>query len=476
MTDIDEAITYDDVLLKPQKSSVTSLRDIDTSTQLTPNIRMNVPVTSACMDTVTEAELAIALAKEGGIGMIHRFMPIEDEAEEVRKVKRSESHVIEQPAAVEPDDPATQAQQVMDERGISGVLVTRENRLEGIITNRDLAFRDDLDLEVRKLMTPRDDMITAEPGTSLEEAKEVFRNEKIEKLPLVDDDDRIQSLITAKDIEKIEEHPLASKDDKGRLRVGAAIGVHESIERTEALLDAGADVIVLDIAHGHLEAGLDTIRDVKDEFGDIELVAGNIATAEAAEDLIAAGADCVKVGVGPGSMCTTRVVAGAGVPQFTAVRNCVEAADAHDIPVIADGGIKNSGDMAKALAAGASSVMIGGLLAGTKEAPGREITKDGQKFKMTRGMASMEAAVDRNKRRGKEQEELDQKVAEGIEAAVPYRGTVEEVIQELRGGLQSGISYCGADSILSMQEKAEFVRITGAGQRESQPHDVKERL
>lgn len=476
MTDIDEAITYDDVLLKPQKSSVTSLRDIDTSTQLTPNIRMNVPVTSACMDTVTEAELAIALAKEGGIGMIHRFMPIEDEAEEVRKVKRSESHVIEQPAAVEPDDPATQAQQVMDERGISGVLVTRENRLEGIITNRDLAFRDDLDLEVRKLMTPRDDMITAEPGTSLEEAKEVFRNEKIEKLPLVDDNDRIQGLITAKDIEKIEEHPLASKDDKGRLRVGAAIGVHESIERTEALLDAGADVIVLDIAHGHLEAGLDTIRDVKDEFGDIELVAGNIATAEAAEDLIAAGADCVKVGVGPGSMCTTRVVAGAGVPQFTAVRNCVEAADAHDIPVIADGGIKNSGDMAKALAAGASSVMIGGLLAGTKEAPGREITKDGQKFKMTRGMASMEAAVDRNKRRGKEQEELDQKVAEGIEAAVPYRGTVEEVIQELRGGLQSGISYCGADSILSMQEKAEFVRITGAGQRESQPHDVKERL
>ncbi len=474
---IEEAITYDDVLLKPQRSTVTDLRSIDTSTRLTDSIELNVPVTSACMDTVTESELAVALAREGGIGMIHRFMPIEDEAAEVRAVKRSESHVIEDPVSVTPETAASRVREMMDNRGISGILVTKGDRLEGLVSRRDIIFRDDLEKEVHKLMTPQENLITGSPETGLEDAKEIFRTEKVEKLPLTDRDGRLHGLITAKDIEKIEQHPRACKDDKGRLRVGAAIGVHEAIKRTEALNQAGADVIVLDIAHGHLKAGLDTIRDVKDHFGDdIELVAGNIATKEATEDLIAAGADCVKVGVGPGSMCTTRVVAGAGVPQLTAVMDCIEAADAHDVPVIADGGIKNSGDLAKAMAAGASSVMIGGLLAGTKEAPGREVTKDGRKYKMTRGMASMEAAMSRNQRRGREQEDLDQKVSEGIEAAVPYRGTVSEVVQELRGGLQSGISYCGAESVQGMQDNAEFVRITGAGKRESEPHDVEERL
>jgi IMP dehydrogenase len=325
-------------------------------------------------------------------------------------------------------------------------------------------------------MTPHDELITGTPDTDLDEAKEVFRNKKVEKLPLVDNDNRVHGLITAKDIEKIEEYPMACKDGKGRLRVGAAIGIHDSMERAEALLDAGADILALDIAHGHLDAGIDAIKQVKQQFPDADLIAGNVATAEGTEDLIAAGADCVKVGVGPGSMCTTRVVAGAGVPQLTAVLESVNAANDHGVPVIADGGIRNSGDLVKALAAGASSAMIGGLLAGTDESPGREITKDGRKYKMTRGMASMEAAINRNMKAGDKVEDLDQKVAEGIEAAVPYRGSVAEVVQKLRGGLQSGISYCGADNIAEMQKKAEFVRITDAGKNESRPHDVKERL
>ena len=476
MRDIETAITYDDVLLKPQRSSVTDLRDIDTSTPLTKNITLEAPITSACMDTVTESELAIALAREGGIGMIHRFMPIEREVKEIEAVKGSEGHVIRDPVSVRPTRSASDVWSMMENEDISGILVTEHGKLEGLVSRRDLMFEDDLEQEIRKLMTERDDLVTAAPGTTLQEAKEIFKTEKVEKLPLVDDENTLHGLITAKDIEKIEDYPDATKDDEGRLRVGAAIGAHDHIERTDALLEAGADVIVLDVAHGHLDASIDAIKDVKEEFGDVELVAGNIATQDAAEDLIAAGADCVKVGVGPGSMCTTRIVAGAGVPQLSAVMNCVEVADAHDVPVIADGGIKNSGDLAKALAAGASSVMIGGLLAGTDEAPGREVTKDGRKYKMTRGMASTEAAVSRNRRKGKEIEDIEQKVSEGIEAAVPYRGSVSEVVSNLVGGLQSGISYCGADSIDEMQENAEFVRITGAGRRESKPHDVEERL
>ncbi|MCJ7429187.1 MAG: IMP dehydrogenase, partial [Candidatus Nanohaloarchaeota archaeon QJJ-5] len=352
MRDIEQAITYDDVLLKPKRSSVTDLRDVDTSTELTSNITLEAPITSACMDTVTEAELAIALAREGGIGMIHRFMPIEDEVSEVEAVKGSEGHVIRDPVSVTPDYSAADVWSLMEENGISGILVTDNGKLDGLVSRRDLMFEDELDCEIRKLMTPQEDLITAGPETSLEDAKEIFRTEKIEKLPLVTDTNELYGLITAKDIEKIEDYPDATKDRDGRLRVGAAIGAHDHIERTEALLEAGADVIVLDVAHGHLDASIDAIKEVKQEFGDVDLVAGNIATQEAAQDLIAAGADCVKVGVGPGSMCTTRIVAGAGVPQLTAVMNCVEIADDHDIPVIADGGIKNSGDLAKALAAG----------------------------------------------------------------------------------------------------------------------------
>lgn len=476
MHEIEQAITYDDVLLKPKRSSVTDLRSVDTSTQLTQNISLEAPITSACMDTVTESNLAIALAREGGIGMIHRFMTIEQEVQEVNAVKGSEGHVIKDPVSVPPSKSAADVWHMMNEQGISGILVVQNGTLNGLVSRRDLLFEDDRDQEIRKLMTSQNDLITASPDTTLEEAKEVFRNEKIEKLPLTTDDHQLKGLITARDIEKIEDYPDATKDEHGRLRVGAAIGAHDHIERTEALLEAGTDVIVLDVAHGHLDASIDAIKDVKREFSDVELVAGNIATQEAAEDLIAAGADGVKVGVGPGSMCTTRIVAGAGVPQLSAVMNCAEIADAHDIPVIADGGIKNSGDLAKALAAGASSVMIGGLLAGTDEAPGREVTKDGRKYKMTRGMASTEAAVDRNKKRDTEIEDIEQKVSEGIEAAVPYRGSVSEVVTNLVGGLQSGISYCGSNSIEDMQENAEFVRITGAGRRESKPHDVEERL
>jgi IMP dehydrogenase len=476
MRDIEKAITYDDVLLRPQRSSVTDLNDIDTTTELTDNIHMTVPITSACMDTVTESELAIALAREGGIGMIHRFMETEREAAEVRRVKQSESHVIREPVSVRPSTSAADVMDLMDERSISGILVTQDGRLEGLVSRRDLIFRDNLDKEARKLMTPYDELITGRPGTSLDDAKEVFRNEKIEKLPLVDDERRLEGLITAKDIEKIEDYPDACKDSEGRLRVGAAVGMHDTIERTQALLDAGADVIVMDIAHGHLDACLDSIQDIRTEFGDVDLIAGNIATGQAAEDLIAAGADCVKVGVGPGSMCTTRIVAGAGVPQLSAVMECAETADDHDVTLIADGGIKTSGDLTKALAAGASSVMVGGILAGTDESPGREIMKDGRKYKMTRGMASTEAAVSRNERHGKKIEDIEQKVAEGIEAAVPYRGSVAEVIAKLQGGLRSGISYCGARSIPEMQENAEFVQMTSAGKRESRPHDVEERL
>ena len=427
------------------------------------------------MDTVTESGMAIALAREGGIGIIHRFMTIEDQVDEILKVKRSESVMIEQPYTIKPDLTVAEAKKAMAEYSVSGLLVEDEGKLLGIITRRDIIFENNNKLKVSELMTK--DIITAKVGITIDQAKEILHNKRIEKLPVVNDKRQIIGLITSKDILKMDQYPHASKDRKGRLLAGAAVGVKgDYLERTEALLEAGADIIVVDIAHGHSENAINTVHMIKKAFPDCELIAGNVATGEGSRDLIKAGVDAVKVGVGSGSICITRVVTGSGVPQLTAVIDSVKVARDHDIPIISDGGVRNSGDITKALAAGASSVMIGSLFGGTDESPGKTLVKNGKKYKMYRGMASFYASLGRKYREAGPQvvdsDDLNDYVPEGVEAMVPYNGSVVEIIRQMAGGLRSGLSYCGAKTIPEMQENAEFIRITAAGYVESQPHDV----
>lgn len=474
--DIKEGLTFDDVLLVPKRSPVISRTQTDLKTKLSRNITINIPLVSANMDTITESGMAIALAREGGIGIIHRFMTIGDQVDEVLRVKRSESVMIEQPYTIKDDMKVHDAKKMMREYGVSGLLVETEDRtLDGIITNRDIIFEKNMERKIAELMTKN--VITAKYGTTMEQAKEILHKHRIEKLPVVDDKKRIVGLITSKDIMKMDQYPFASKDKKGRLLVGAAVGVKgDFLERTEALLDAGADTIIVDIAHGHSDNAINTVNMIKKAFPNCELIAGNVATGEGARDLITAGVDAVKVGVGSGSICITRVVTGSGVPQLTAVTESVKVSREYDIPVISDGGIRTSGDTTKALAAGASSVMVGSMFGGTDESPGKTLVKNGKKFKMYRGMASFYASLGRKYREEGLQvvdsNDLNDYVPEGVEAMVPYKGSVVEIIRQLVGGLRSGLSYCGAKTISEMQNNAEFIKITPAGYIESQPHDV----
>ncbi len=469
------ALTFDDVLLLPNRSSVLP-KDVDVSTWLTKNIKINIPLVSAAMDTVTEAELAIALARQGGIGIIHKNMSIEEQAREVDKVKRSESGMIVHPITMRPWQKIGEALEVMARYKISGVPVTLEDgTLVGILTNRDLRFETDMEKRIEELMT-KENLITVKEGITLEEAKKLLHKYRIEKLLVVDDDFKLKGLITIKDIEKIRKYPNACKDEIGRLRVGAAVGVgSDTIERVAELVNAGVDVICVDTAHGHSELVLETVRLIKKRFPEKDVIAGNVATPDGAEDLIKAGADAVKVGVGPGSICTTRVVAGVGVPQLTAIMWCAKVAKRYGVPVIADGGIKYSGDITKAIAAGADSVMIGNLFAGTKESPGEVVLYQGRSYKVYRGMGSIDAMKKGSKDRYfRDEFELDTKklVPEGIEGRVPYRGPLADMVFQLVGGLRAGMGYCGAASVAELQKKARFVRITNAGLRESHVHDV----
>jgi IMP dehydrogenase len=472
---IREGLTFDDVLLIPKRSPIISRSQTNLKTRLSRNISLNIPVISANMDTVTESPMAIALAREGGIGIIHRFMTIQDQVDEVLKVKRSESVMIEQPYTISIDSSVGYAKKIMHDFGISGLLIEKDKKLAGIITKRDLLFETHFDNNVTSVMSK--DVVFAELGTTIEKAKDILHKNRIEKLPIIGKDKQIIGLITSKDILKMEEFPNASKDKKGRLLVGAAVGVKgDYLERTEALLDAGADVMVVDIAHGHSDNAINCVHLIKKAFKDCELIAGNIATGRGTEDLIRAGVDAVKVGVGSGSICITRVITGSGVPQLTAILDSVKISKKYEIPVISDGGIRNSGDLTKALAAGSSSVMVGSLLGGTDESPGKTLVKNGKKYKIYRGMASFYASLGRKYREEgeqiKESDELNDYVPEGVEAMVSYKGSVVEIIRQLVGGLRSGLSYCGAKTINEMQQNAEFVRITTAGYIESQPHDV----
>jgi IMP dehydrogenase len=463
------------VLLVPKRSPIVSRSETNLRTKLSRNITLNTPIISANMDTVTESGMAIALAREGGIGIIHRFMTIDDQVDEILKVKRSESVMIEQPYTIKPDLTVAEAKKAMTEFSVSGLLVEEGGKLFGIITRRDITFEKNNKLKVSELMTK--DVVTAKAGITIDQAKEILHNKRIEKLPVIDDKKHIVGLITSKDILKMEEYPHASKDRKGRLLVGAAVGVKgDYLERTEALLEAGADIIVVDIAHGHSENAINTVHMIKKAFPSCELIAGNVATGEGSNDLIKAGVDAIKVGVGSGSICITRVVTGSGVPQLTAVIDTVKVARDYGVPIISDGGIRNSGDITKALAAGASSVMIGSLFGGTDESPGKTLVKNGKKYKMYRGMASFYASLGRKYREAGPQvvdsDDLNDYVPEGVEAMVPYKGSVVEIIRQMAGGLRSGLSYCGAKTIPEMQKNAEFIKITSAGYIESQSHDV----
>ena len=468
-----EALTFDDVLLVPAYSEVLPT-EVSTVTRFSRNIQLNIPIVSAAMDTVTEARMAIAVAREGGIGVIHRNLPPEVQAAEVDKVKRSESGIIVDPIYLTPDRPVQEALDLMAHYRISGVpIVDHENRLVGILTNRDLVFEEDFQQPIGRVMTPAEKLITAPVGTSLEEAKRILHRHRIEKLPLVDKDFKLKGLITIKDIDKARKYPLAAKDDKGRLRVAAAIGTDEGARhRAELLVEAGADAIVLDTAHGHSRRVIEMVRWLKARFGNtVDVVAGNVATAQGAEDLALAGADAIKTGVGPGSICTTRVVSGAGMPQMTAIWETVRAASKYGLPVIADGGIRYSGDITKALAAGAESVMLGGLLAGTDESPGETEIHEGRRYKVYRGMGSI-GAMRAGSRDRYFQDRERKLVPEGIEGRVPYKGPVAEVIYQLVGGLRAGMGYTGAKDLETLRRTAKFVRVTAASIRESHPHDV----
>ena len=473
---IPDGLTFDDVLLLPALSSVLPT-EVDTHTKLTRNIALNLPVVSAAMDTVTESRLAIALAQQGGLGIIHRSMPVEAQAMEVDKVKRSESGMIVDPVTVSPESKIFEAQEIMQKYKISGVPVTRNGKLMGILTNRDLRFESRFDLPVEQVMT-KENLITVPEGTTLEDAEAILHRHRVEKLLVVDDKFNLKGLITVKDIQKRLKYPNACKDSKGRLRVGAGLGATgDFLERAAELVRAKVDVLAIDTAHGHTARVMEAVRRVKQSFPDIDLIAGNVATFQGAADLIHLGVDGLKVGIGPGSICTTRVVTGAGVPQITAISECARAARESGVPIIADGGIKYSGDVAKAIAAGASCVMIGSLFAGTEESPGESILYQGRSFKSYRGMGSIAAmAAGSGDRYAQEatvaRGEVTKLVPEGIEGRVPYKGLLSDLVGQLVGGLRSGMGYCGCATIEELQNKGRFIRITAAGLRESHVHDV----
>lgn len=468
---VKEGLTFDDVLLIPAESSVLPT-DIELSTRLTGKIRLNAPLISAAMDTVTESELAISMAREGGIGIIHKNMPIDMQASEVEKVKRSENGVITNPFFLHPENKVYEAEQLMHNYKVSGVpIVNGEGKLVGIITNRDMRFLTDMSMDIGEVMT-KDNLVTAPVGTTHEQAREILAKRKIEKLPLVDENGYLRGLITIKDIQKATKYPNSAKDERGRLLCGAAIGVTAGVlDRAGALLSAGADVLVLDSAHGHSMNIAKTTEKVKNAFPDCQLIVGNIATAAAAEFLIKAGADAIKVGIGPGSICTTRIVSGIGVPQVTAIYDVACVAAKYDIPVIADGGIKYSGDLVKSIAAGADTIMIGSLFAGCEESPGESEIYQGRRFKVYRGMGSI-AAMEKGSRDRYFQTGTKKLVPEGVEGRVPYKGPLADTVYQLLGGLRSGMGYCGCKTIPDLQQRGQFIRITGAGLKESHPHDI----
>ncbi|NMA95450.1 MAG: IMP dehydrogenase [Clostridiales bacterium] len=467
---IKEGLTFDDILLIPQRSEVLP-KDVDLRTNLTKTIRLNIPIMSAAMDTITESRLAIAIAREGGIGIIHKNMSIEEQAEHVDRVKRSEHGVIVDPFYLSPDHLLKDAADLMAKYRISGVPITVEGKLVGIITNRDIRFETDFSIPIRDAMTS-ENLITGPEGTTLDQAQEILKKHKIEKLPLVDEEGMLKGLITIKDIEKVIQYPNSAKDSGGRLLVGAAVGISaDSMDRVAALVDANVDVIALDTAHGHSVGVIEAVKKIKAKYPSLQLIAGNVATAEATRDLIEAGADAIKVGIGPGSICTTRVVAGIGVPQVTAVYDCVQEADKYGIPVIADGGIKFSGDIAKAIGIGASVTMLGSIFAGTEESPGDIEIYQGRSFKVYRGMGSM-AAMAKGSSDRYFQEDAKKLVPEGVEGRVPYKGTLSDTVFQLIGGLRAGMGYCGAKDIEYFRKNAKFIRITGAGLRESHPHNI----
>jgi IMP dehydrogenase len=467
---VKNGLTFDDVLLIPQKSSVLP-RDVDISTYLTKSIKLNIPLMSAGMDTVTESRLAIAIAREGGIGVIHKNMSIERQSSEVDKVKRSEHGVITDPFFLSPEHKVSDALELMSRYRISGVPITVDGMLVGILTNRDLRFEMDETRLISEVMT-KDNLITAPEGTTLMQAEEILKEYKIEKLPLVDDKNNLRGLITIKDIEKAIEFPSSAKDVNGRLLVGAAVGItQDMMDRVKALVDSKVDIVVLDTAHGHTLGVLEGVHSIKSAYPDLQVIAGNVATAEAVKDLILSGADCVKVGIGPGSICTTRIVAGVGVPQVTAIIDCAEEAGKYGIPIIADGGVKYSGDIVKAIAAGANVVMIGSLFAGTEESPGDTEIYQGRSFKVYRGMGSL-GAMQSGSRDRYFQENSKKLVPEGVEGRVPYKGSLADTVFQLMGGLRAGMGYCGAGSIEDLKENGKFVTITSAGLKESHPHDI----
>lgn len=476
MNEIPLGLTYDDVLLVPRRTDIVSRKDVSLASFITKNIRLNAPILAANMDTVSESTMAVAMARAGGLAIIHRFLTIEQQVAEILKVKRSEGLIIEKPYTISPEATLTEAKQIMHECGVTGLLVVDTYRkLIGILTNRDILYENGGNKKVSDLMTKREDVITAPVGTTREQARELLRQHKIEKLPILDDDGLLKGLITGKDIKNQEKYPLAVKDKKGKLLVGAAIGVKQDfLDRAAALIEAGTDVLVIDIAHGHSESVIRTTKVLKTEFPDIDVIAGNVATPEGYADLVNAGADCVKVGVGPGAVCTTRIITGAGVPQFTAVMNIAKMAERAGISFIADGGIETPGNLTKALAAGAHAVMCGQLFAGTDESPGMLINRGEKKFKMYRGMASLDANIARKQKENGElnEKELNDYVPEGVEASVPYRGSVNEVLNHLLGGLRSGMSYCGAHTLEELRQQARFIRISDAGRKESNYHDV----
>ncbi|MCX5656000.1 MAG: IMP dehydrogenase [Planctomycetota bacterium] len=466
-----DAITFDDVLLLPAYSTVVP-RDADTSTRLTRTIRINIPIVSAAMDTVTESSLAIALAQQGGIGIIHKNLPIEGQCREVEKVKRSANGIITDPITLGPQERVATARKVMDENNISGIPIIQDGRLVGILTRRDLKFLDNPGVAIEEVMT-RHNLITASPGMKLEEAEHILLKNKVEKLPLIDAERRLVGLITIKDIEKLHSFPHACRDQRGRLRVGAAIGVHD-YERAARLIAKDVDLLVVDTAHGHSANVIETVKKLRKQY-DISLVAGNVATAEAVADLVKAGVDAVKVGIGPGSICTTRVVSGVGVPQISAVANCAAEGDRLGVPIIADGGIRHSGDITKALAAGASSVMLGSLFAGLEEAPGDVIIYKGRTFKAYRGMGSLGAMVEGSADRysqAEAQNRGEKLVPEGVEGRVPYRGPLADFVYQLVGGVRAGMGYCGCPTIEDLRTKTMFIRVSRAGVAESHPHDI----
>ena len=470
--ELEEGLTFDDVLLVPAESEIIP-RDAIVGTQLSRHIQLNIPLASAAMDTVTESRMAISIAQEGGIGFVHRNMPVEAQAHEVEKVKKSESGMITDPVTVQPEQRIADALEIMRQFHISGLPVTRDGRLVGILTHRDLRFEKRLDRPVAEIMT-KDNLVTARPGISLEQAKEILHANRIEKLLVVDEDYHLRGLITVKDIQKTTDYPLACKDERGRLRVGAAVGVGPDREaRVEALIRAGVDVLAVDTAHGHSKNVLDTVRDIKAQHRDLDIVAGNVGTEEGARALVKAGADGIKVGMGVGSICTTRIISGVGMPQLTAVLGAVRGVKGTDVPIIADGGVRYSGDITKAIAAGAHSIMIGSLFAGTEESPGETILFQGRTYKLYRGMGSIEAMKEGSRDRYFQADEPDMKlVPEGIEGRVPYKGSLAFNIHQLVGGLKAGMGYCGCRTLEELRTKTRFLRNSAAGMRESHAHDV----